>query len=106
MSSAALAVTAPLSVPIELGDRSYSILIGAPLIDEPASYEGLPKSAHALIVTNDTVAPLYLSRLQAQLQGRHRQVHTVVLPDGEAHKEWGTLQRIFDALLSAGCDRK
>ncbi len=106
MSSAALAVTAPLSVPIELGDRSYSILIGAPLIDAPASYEGLPKSAHALIVTNDTVAPLYLSRLQAQLQVRHRQVHTVVLPDGEAHKEWGTLQRIFDALLSAGCDRK
>lgn len=106
MPSAVLAVTAPLSVPIELGDRSYSILIGAPLIDEPASYEGLPQSTHALIVTNDTVAPLYLPRLQAQLQLRHRQVHTVVLPDGEAHKDWNTLQRIFDALLSAGCDRK
>ncbi len=106
MSSAAPAALAPLQVPIDLGDRSYTILIGASLIDEPASFEGLPSGGHALIVTNDTVAPLYLGRLQAQLQSRHRQVHTVVLPDGEAHKDWGTLQRIFDALLSAGCDRK
>lgn len=106
MSSAAPAALAPLNVPIDLGDRSYSILIGASLIDELASYDGIPSGGHALIVTNDTVAPLYLGRLQARLQARHRQVHTVVLPDGEAHKDWGTLQRIFDALLSAGCDRK
>lgn len=106
MLSAVRAAPEPVRVPIELGDRSYTILIGAPLIDEAASYEGLPGSGHALIVTNDTVAPLYLARLQAQLQARHREVHSVVLPDGEAHKDWGTLQRIFDALLGAGCDRK
>jgi 3-dehydroquinate synthase len=106
MSTAAPAALAPLHVPIDLGDRSYTILIGASLIDEPASLEGLPSGGHALIVTNDTVAPLYLGRLLVQLQTRHRQVHTVVLPDGEAHKDWATLQRIFDALLSAGCDRK
>ena len=106
MSSTAIAAQAPLRVPIELGDRSYNILIGASLIDDPASYEGLPKGGSALIVTNETVAPLYLARLQARLQARHRQVHSVVLPDGERHKEWGTLQKIFDALLAAGCDRK
>ncbi len=106
MLSAVRATSSPIAVPIDLGDRSYSILIGGHVIDDPTAYEGLPKGAHALIVTNETVAPLYLSRVQAQLQARHAQVHTVVLPDGEAHKEWGTLQRIFDALLAAGCDRK
>lgn len=106
MSSAAPAALAPLRVPIDLGDRSYAILIGSALIDSPASYEGLPRGGHALIVTNETVAPLYLARLQAPLRSRHAKVHTVVLPDGEAHKEWVTLQRIFDALLAAGCDRK
>ncbi len=106
MLSAVRATSSPIAVPIDLGDRSYSILIGGHVIDDPTAYEGLPKGAHALIVTNETVAPLYLFRLQAQLQARHAQVHTVVLPDGEVHKEWGTLQRIFDALLAAGCDRK
>ena len=99
-------VPTPLQVPIDLGDRSYDILIGAGLLDDPASYEGLPTSGHALIVTNETVAPLYLASLEQGLKRRHRQVHTVVLPDGEAHKNWATLQRIFDGLLAAGCDRK
>ena len=105
MPSTAVAPT-PLQVPIDLGDRSYDILIGAGLLDDPASYEGLPTSGHALIVTNETVAPLYLASLEQGLKRRHRQVHTVVLPDGEAHKNWATLQRIFDGLLGAGCDRK
>lgn len=106
MPSAAIVPASLLSVPIDLGDRSYAILIGSHLIDAPSSFDGLPHGGHALIVSNDTVAPLYLARLQAQLQARHRRVHTVVLPDGESYKQWDTLQRIFDALLSAGCDRK
>ncbi|MGC4394773.1 3-dehydroquinate synthase [Hydrogenophaga sp. T2] len=105
MPSTAVAPT-PLLVPIDLGDRSYDILIGAGLLDDPASYDGLPASGHALIVTNETVAPLYLAALEQGLKRRHRLVHTVVLPDGEAHKNWATLQRIFDGLLAAGCDRK
>jgi 3-dehydroquinate synthase len=100
------AVSKPLQVPIDLGDRSYDILIGAGLLEDPASFDGLPASGHALIVTNETVAPLYLASLEQGLKRRHRQVHTVVLPDGEAHKIWVTLQRIFDGLLGAGCDRK
>jgi 3-dehydroquinate synthase len=93
-------------VPIQLGDRSYAIQIGPGLLDDPAAWAGLPEAANALIVTNSTVAPLYASRLHAQLARRHRAIHTVELPDGEEHKTWQTLNLIFDALLSHGCDRK
>ncbi len=95
-----------LRVPIDLGERSYEILIGAGLLAAPAAWAGLPRSADAVIVTNTTVAPLYADRLQAQLASLHRRIRVVVLPDGEAHKEWPTLNTIFDAMLAAGCDRK
>ena len=93
-------------VQIALGDRSYVIEIGAGLLDRPATYDAVPKAAAALIVTNTTVAPLYAERLRAALAGKYPIVHTVVLPDGEAHKTWATLNQIFDALLGQGCDRK
>jgi 3-dehydroquinate synthase len=93
-------------VPIALGDRSYPIVIGTGLLGAASTWTGLPKAAAALVVTNDTVAPLYLASLQQALAPHYRAVHTVVLPDGEAHKDWQTLNRIFDALLSHGCDRK
>ncbi len=93
-------------VRIELAERSYDILIGPALIGDPASYDGLPRSADALIVTNTTVGPLYAGMLMSALRERHRRIHVVELPDGEAHKDWPTLNLIFDALLSHGCDRK
>lgn len=93
-------------VSIDLGNRSYSILIGQGLMDNPGAWDGLPQAASALIVTNETVAPLYAARLQAQLAGRHPSVHTVVLPDGEEYKTWHTLNLVFDGLLANGCDRK
>ena len=93
-------------VVIDLGDRSYSIDIGAGLLDQAATFAGLPRAAAALIVTNDTVAPIYLSRLKRSLANHYASVLEVVLPDGEAHKTWETLNLIFDALLGAGCDRK
>ncbi|MES2938387.1 MAG: 3-dehydroquinate synthase [Pseudomonadota bacterium] len=105
--SDSLAASATLQrVPIDLGERSYAIDIGAGLLDDPRSWDGLPAAAAALIVTNTVVAPLYEARLRAALQGRYRTVHTVTLPDGEGHKDWATLNRIFDALLAKGCDRK
>lgn len=94
------------SVAIDLGDRSYDILIGHGLLSDPKSFDGLPESAAAMVVTNDTVAPLYLSALKQAVAARHREVHVVVLPDGEAHKTWASLNLIFDALLSKACDRK
>jgi 3-dehydroquinate synthase len=93
-------------VRIALGERSYDIAIGAGLLDEPTAWDGLPPAASALIVSNTTVAPLYAQRLRASLAGRYRNVFEVVLPDGEEHKDWPTLNLVFDALLAKGCDRK
>lgn len=104
MSSAS--TTDPVRVPITLGDRSYDILIGADLLAHDPSWQGLPASADALIVSNTTVAPLYAQALADRLATRHRRILQVHLPDGEAHKDWATMNLVFDALLGAGCDRK
>jgi len=93
-------------VSIDLADRSYNIAIGSSLFDNPLTYSALPAASSALIVTNTTVAPLYVERLQRALQGKYANIHTVTLPDGEVYKTWQTLNLIFDALLSKGCDRK
>ena len=92
-------------VPIALADRSYLIDIGHGLLDIPPDY-ALPQGSSALVVSNETVAPLYLERLKKSLAPHYRQVFSVLLPDGEAHKTWESLNLIFDALLSLGCDRK
>ncbi|RZL56978.1 MAG: 3-dehydroquinate synthase [Variovorax sp.] len=96
----------PECVEISLGDRSYPILIGAGLLDDPASFSGVPAASSALIVTNVTVAPLYAAALEKSLRRRFRDVHVLELPDGEAHKDWPTLNLIFDALLERASDRK
>jgi 3-dehydroquinate synthase len=93
----------PLS--IDLGDRSYPICIGQKLLSS-ATFATLPQSNAALIVSNTTVAPLYLDALVAALSGKYKRVHHVILPDGEEYKTWQTLNLIFDALLKNGCDRK
>lgn len=93
-------------VDIELGDRGYPILIGRALLSDPKSWSGLPKAAAGVIVTNSTVAPLYAQALRGALQGLHQQVSVVELPDGEAYKDWESLNRIFDHLLERACDRK
>ena len=93
-------------VSIELADRSYPIKISAALLGSTDIYACLPAASAALIVTNKSVAPLYLPSLQGALAGKYSQVHAVVLPDGEEHKTWQTLNLIFDALLQHGCDRQ
>ena len=93
-------------VRIEFAERSYNILIGASLLDNTDVFDGLPKASTAVIVSNTTIAPIYAARLQASLRGRYKTIHTIVLPDGEAHKTWQTLNLIFDDLLHHSCDRK
>ncbi|MGD9773015.1 3-dehydroquinate synthase [Diaphorobacter sp.] len=93
-------------VNIILADRSYPITIAHDQLTKPTTYAALPSAAAALIVTNTTVAPLYADALRSALAPRYPQVHMVVLPDGEEHKTWQTLNLIFDALLQHGCDRK
>ena len=94
------------NVQINLGERSYPIAIASGLLSDPAAYAKLGNASGALLVSNTTVAPLYLAALRSALRGRFSQIHEVQLPDGEEHKTWQTLQLIFDALLSNGCDRK
>jgi 3-dehydroquinate synthase len=94
------------TVAIDFGTRSYDIRIGAGLLDQTASFDGLPSAATALIVTNTVVAPLYAQRLKAALGACYPTVRVLELPDGEVHKDWDTLNRIFDTLLGNGCDRK
>ena len=96
----------PMQVTIHLGDRSYPILIGSDYLGSPVTYQNLPSAHTALIVSNTIVAPLYAAQLQVALQTRYARVLLLALPDGEAHKDWHTLQLIFDALLANGCDRK
>src|SRR6476646_9842186 len=94
------------SVAIDLGERSYGIAIGSRLIDDPASYDGLPSGAQAVIVSNTTVAPLYAQRLKNAIGKRHREVRLIELPDGEEYKTWESLNQIFDGLLAGASDRK
>ena len=92
-------------VRIALAERGYDIAIGAGLIDNASAWQGLPKAAAALIVTNDTVAPLYLATLQKSLEPHYPRLLVCTLPDGESHKTWESLNQIFDVLLANACDR-
>jgi 3-dehydroquinate synthase len=100
------------TVRVELGERAYPILIGRGLLARAESflpYLGTPSSRSsqvAAIVTNATVAQWYLKPLTALLAANGVRVVEVVLPDGEEHKQWQTLNRIFDALLESRCDRQ
>jgi 3-dehydroquinate synthase len=99
-------MTSPTTVSISLAERSYPIYIGPGLLGSAASWQGLPRAAVAVIVTNTTIAPLYAHRLQSALAAHYPRIVTIELPDGEAHKHWHTLDLIFDRLLAEGCDRK
>ncbi len=90
------------TVTVELGSRSYPILIGPGLLDTADLAAALP-GPKAMIVSNETVAPLYLERLRARLGDR--KLLTVELPDGEAHKTLGSVGRILDALAAGGAAR-
>lgn len=89
---------------VDLGERSYPIYIGAELLARSDLLTAHIVGRQVAIVTNDTVAPLYLAALERALDGYA--LTSVVLPDGEAFKTWETLQLIFDGLLSARHDRR
>lgn len=89
---------------VDLGERSYPIYIGEGLLDQPELLAPHIAGRQVAIITNETVAPLYLERLTRSLSAFS--VISVVLPDGEAFKNWETLQLIFDGLLAARHDRR
>ncbi len=90
---------------VELDDRSYPIHIGPGLLGEPDLLVPHFRQKKAVIVTNTTVAPLYLAKLQATLSAAGVQASSVILPDGEQYKDWFHLNAIFDALLGSHCER-
>ena len=90
---------------IELGPRSYDIVIGAGLLGAAETFTGLPGGGHAVVVTNATVGPLFEAPLAAALRARYATVGRIELPDGESFKDLDHLEQIFDALLRMGCDR-
>jgi len=95
-----------LTTVVGLGDRAYPIHIGTGLLDQAQLVTAHLSQKRVAIVTNETVAPLYLGRLSATLEGAGVEVLPIVVRDGESFKTWETLNRIFDALLAARCERK
>ena len=95
-----------LTTVVGLGDRAYPIHIGTGLLDQAELVTAHLPQKRVAIVTNETVAPLYLGRLSAALEGAGVDVLSIVVRDGESFKTWETLNVIFDALLSARCERK
>jgi 3-dehydroquinate synthase len=83
---------------VELGDRSYPILIGEGLLRQPELVRQHVVARDILIVSNTTVAPLYMESLAAALGGSR--VVEAILPDGEAHKTLATVSRVLDVLVA------
>lgn len=90
---------------VNLADRSYPIHIGQNLIANAELILPHLKRQHVAIVTNTTVAPLYLDKLTHTLQQAGVKVIPIILPDGEAYKNAETLNKIYDVLLQNRCER-
>ena len=85
--------------------RSYPIYIGYGILNQVDLLLSHIPQMRVAIISNETVAPLYLSELTAALARKNIAVIPIILPDGEAHKNWQTLNVIFDALLKNHCER-
>ncbi len=94
------------TVRVALAERAYPIHIGAGLLERADLLVPLLPQRRVALVTNHTVAPLYLDRVARALEAAGVASARVVVPDGEAHKDWSTLNKVFDALLENRCDRK
>jgi 3-dehydroquinate synthase len=90
-------------VEVGLRGREYPILIGAGLLSDASVLCGAIEAQDVLVVTSETVGPLYLERVRAGLAGKR--VQALALPDGEVHKTLGTVARIFDAMVAARFNR-
>lgn len=89
---------------VDLGDRSYPIFIGQDLLNSPDCFKPFIHGKQVMIVSNTTVAPLYLEAIKSSLEGY--QVDEVILPDGEEYKTLDTVNLIFSALLEKAHNRK
>ena len=91
------------SITVELGERSYPIFIGSGLLGGGFDLSAHVRGPDCLVVTNETVEPLYLDALMAGLAGK--QVRVISLPDGEAYKTLETVEDILDTLVENSANR-
>jgi 3-dehydroquinate synthase len=90
-------------ITVDLGERSYPIIIGRKLLNGGFDLAAHVRGSDCLVVSNETVAPLYLDALLASLAGR--EVTSINLPDGESFKTMATMQAILDELVATGANR-
>ena len=91
------------SLSVELGARSYPIHIGSNLLSKAIAGSSIAAGRRCLIVTNETIAPLYLARLLEA--NTHHEIDQLVLPDGEQYKTLETLNLIYDKLMQGNYAR-
>ena len=91
------------TVTVALGQRSYPVWVGPGLLADHARWRAMLRGRHVLVVSNTTVAPLYLPRVSAGLDGMHWSSH--VLDDGEAHKTLANVDGVLGALATLGATR-
>ena len=89
---------------VELGERSYPVYIGRDLLLDPQLLRQHLSGSQVVIVSNDTVAPLYVERVRAAL-GECALLSEVVLPDGEQYKTLDTFAGIFDRVMADNHNR-
>ena len=96
---------ATTSLEVSLGERSYPILIGEGLLEQAEPLVSHLASKSVAVITNTTIGALYLQGVVAALRSHGVEVVPIVLPDGEEHKNWQTLNTVFDRMLEARCER-
>lgn len=98
----------PTIVEVDLGNRSYPIYIGAGLLDEPGLLQRHVHGKRVLVVTNTTIAPIYLDKVVHALTYKNVNVtvESVILPDGEKYKNMETLMKVFDKAIESRLDRR
>ena len=89
---------------VELGERSYPIVVDSGLLSRRELFQQYVNANEVMVVTDETVAPLYLDNLLSTLSGFNVTCH--VLPDGEEHKSLATLAELLDAMVAAPCSRE
>ena len=97
-------MSAHKSITVNLGDRSYPIVVGNGMLDGGFDLSEFVAGEDCLIVSNVTVAPLYRDRILANLPGK--KTTTIELPDGEAFKNVATMQTVLDGLVETGANRR
>jgi 3-dehydroquinate synthase len=91
------------TIEVQLGSRSYPVHVGSGMLENSALIADSIRGRHVLIVSNETVAPLYLDRLQAALHGHD--ASTFLLADGESHKSFENVGKAMTVLAQLGASR-